>query len=107
MDSLSGRTRGFVGQGMCAGNEGGLFGGPISVGGVAEVCRILSVFDSVVSGISLSVGSFTRMGLALSVFCGLSILSSSGAFLCETSVSARGYGRLGSSLSIQELILIG
>jgi hypothetical protein len=31
----------------------------------------------------------------------------SGAFLRGTSVSARGYGRLGSFLSIQELILIG
>jgi hypothetical protein len=87
-DSLSGRTRGIVGQGMCAGNEGGLFGGQLSVSGVAEVCRILSVFDSVVSGSSLSVESFTRMGSALSVFCGPSILSPSGAFLCGTSVSA-------------------
>jgi hypothetical protein len=46
---------------MCAGNQGGPFGGRLSVGGVAEVCRIFSVFDSVVSGNSLSVGSFTRM----------------------------------------------
>ncbi len=52
---------------MFAGNDGGLFGGRLSVCGVAEVCRIFSVFDSVVSGRSLSVGSSTRMGSILSV----------------------------------------
>lgn len=49
--------------GMKIGNQGGR----LSVGGVAEVCRIFSVFDSVVSGNSLSVGSSTRMGSVLSV----------------------------------------
>jgi hypothetical protein len=37
---------------------------------------------------------------------GTLILSSSGAFLCGTSVYARGYARLGSSLSMQAIYLV-
>ena len=119
----------FQSTGIGLFRSGLLLGSWLSVRSTVRAGSDLPVYSNLAGYGRLSVSSRVDLGSTLSVkfICGdrrkrepffeltdnretnfgTSILSSSGAFLCGTSMYARGYARLGSSLSIQAIYLVG